>query len=49
MTDINVNACMKITNLALVVLVCWIFEPEGCGYFEECLMGGMNPAEPLSA
>ena len=49
MTDINVNACMKIKNLVLVVLVCWIVELEGCGDFEEFLMGGMIPADSLSA
>ena len=49
MTDINENACMIIKNFVLEALGCGIDELIGCGDFEEYLMGGINPAEPLPA
>ena len=30
-------------------LVCWIDDVEGLGYFEDCLLGGMNPTDLLLA
>ena len=49
MIDINVISCMIWKNFVLEGLELLIDEFKGCGDFEEVLMGGTNPAEPLSA
>ena len=49
MVDTNVISCVIWKNFVLEGLELWIDEFKGCGDLEEVLMGGTNPAEPLSA